>query len=185
MSVPIGGGAPVTVVSGESNPRGVVVDSTSIYWATLACAGDGGVCAGAVRKAPLDGLPDGGAVSTLASGQPLSLAVDAKSVYWTNAGTQANGYGDGSVMSVPIGGGTVVTLATGQNNPYGIAVDADTVFWTTLGGTVMSVPIGGGAANTLASGQLFPLAIARDPASVYWTDRGTGTNGSVMKLTLE
>lgn len=185
MSVPVGGGQPTTLVSGEDNPQALVVDGTSVYWATLDCPGDGGACDGAVRKAPRDGIPDGGAATTLASGRPVSLAADATSVYWTNAGTQANGYADGAVMSVPLDGGTVTTVAGGQNTPYGIAVDGTSVYWTTLSGTVMSAPLGGGAATTLASGQLFPLATAVDAASVYWTDRGADDGGSVMKLTLE
>jgi hypothetical protein len=51
---------------------------------------------GTVNKAPIDG----GAVTTLASGLsgPLSIALDATFVYWTNS---ASGMGDGSVVKLP------------------------------------------------------------------------------------
>ena len=48
------------------------------------------------------------------------LAVDATAVYWAS----------GSVMSVPLGGGTPVMLASGVLTPHDIAVDATCVYWT-------------------------------------------------------
>jgi DNA-binding beta-propeller fold protein YncE len=59
--------------------------------------------------------------------------VDATSVYWANNG-------GGTVMKVPISGGTPTTLASGQTTPWGIAVDATSVYWTNYGGgTVMKL----------------------------------------------
>jgi hypothetical protein len=72
-------------------------------------------------------------------GLPFAIAVDATSVYWTNA---ASGDLGGAVMRVPVGGGTPSTIASRQDQPYDIAVDATSVYWTTsAGGTVMKLRV--------------------------------------------
>lgn len=54
------------------------------------------------------------------------LATDGKNVYWTEKTT-------GKVRSVPVAGGTVVDVATGQLAPTQIAVDASGVYWVNQG----------------------------------------------------
>lgn len=65
----------------------------------------------------------------------------------------------GTVNEVPLGGGTVTTLATGQREPWFVAVDSTHIYWANYGdehipdGSVDEVPLGGGNATTLASHQ--------------------------------
>lgn len=92
-------------------------------------------------------------------------------------------------MSVPIGGGTPVTLASGGYRLAGIALDATTVYWTSADthsvcgpdGAVMKVLLGGGTLTTIASGQ-DASSLAVDATSVYWPN-GRGPDGTVVKFT--
>ncbi len=106
--------------------------------------------------------------------RPSAVAADDKAVYWTNYASS------GSVVAVPLAGGSPKTLAEKQNLPDGIAVDNGTVYWTTGKGSIMSVPSSGGKLKTLASGQSHPSAITAKGDSVYWVNQTS--NGSVMSV---
>jgi hypothetical protein len=111
-------------------------------------------------------------VTLATSPDPRFLVVDAKNVYWTDDGDGSSG---GAVLSVPIDGGTVTTLATGLVSPGGIAVDASNVYWVDFGvlnppGDVMKVALGGGTPVTLATSSGTPTHMTIDANNVYWTD---------------
>lgn len=129
---------------------------------------------------------------------PAALVVDATSVYWANyIGSTPSGAG--SIVKVPIAGGSTLTLASGLTYPDDIAVDESNVYFITKGvtspsqtGAVMRVPLAGGASTTLWSAPLDPLdagvtlrpeGIAVDANNVYWTTtEANGPTGAVMKM---
>jgi hypothetical protein len=117
---------------------------------------------------------------TLVSGQdPIDFAVDATHIYWANKDTDYSQ----SMRKMPVAGGAVTTLASGQLNTIQLTLDASYVYWTGgINSDVMKVPLGGGAVTTLASGQEFPIGIAVDAARVYWASK---TNpGTVRSMPL-
>lgn len=165
---------PTVLVQGQLGPYGIVASNGNVYWAN---EGTGTGQNGSVMGCSVSHCFR--TLATLATGgEPIAVAVDAKSVYWTTYG--------GKVMKVSLSGGQPVTLASGQHGPFEIQVDATSVYWTNTnnylpGGGVMKMPIGGGQPVTLASGQDVPYAVAVDGANVYWTDYYSGT---VMKCAL-
>jgi len=146
---------------------------------------------GRVMKVPVDG----GAPVTLASGFSGGppggalggIAVNTSSVYWISQGYAPPGCTPcffGGVGQVPLGGGSVTTLAAIGGSA--IAVDRTSVYYYGVRtsplpwvGEVVAAPLDGGSPSTLALAS--PGAIAVDSTNVYWTD---GAALAVLKVRL-
>lgn len=155
------GGQPIDLVTGASNPAGLAVNKTSLFYAQVQVAG-------AIWRFDLAATSKS---VVLAPGQaaPQAVVLDATRAYWPNH------VASGSIMAVPLAGGTPVALATQESGPISLAVDATTAYWTNYeGGSVRKIALTGTGATALnlATLQSKPFGIRLDDTHVYWATGG-------------
>jgi hypothetical protein len=181
------GGSVVATLPGGGGVYDLATDGVNVYW----------VWNGTVYQCAVTGC--GSSPLALASGQdaPETIATDGVSVYWGNAANS----GMGSICSVHVGGGTVVTLATG-GQPTEIALGASGsvyangappghasyVFWTDDGASeLLGCPVAGcsppSSPSIIASGLDTPIGIATDGSSIYFSSFDP-TNGGIYSCAL-
>lgn len=130
--VPKDGGPSIAVYSiANTEPWGVAVDSSRVYW-TLPNFALGGTSA--VMSAPLPG----GTPTTLVTNVPgpMSIAVSSATVYWATSGQDA-------IQSVPIEGGSASTVVSDANGASALAVDGNNLYWCNADG-IYQEPLAGG-----------------------------------------
>ncbi len=135
----------------------LAVDDANVYWVAAGQNPEQSVLLQAGRA--------GGPVVTLAHAEPWEIATDGQFVYWGDTIT-------GAVNRVPVGGGTVTTVATAAGTRC-IAVDDVNVYWTNDLG-VFVAPKGGGTSTMLAArvGDFGTGSIVLDSENVYWGGLG-------------
>jgi hypothetical protein len=118
---------------------------------------------GAVARADLDGT----AINTRfirARRRPQGVAVDAKHVYWTNAGSigRANLRGRGAKQH----------FISGLDHPRSLAVDSGHIYWTTgpNGGIGRANLDGSGVDPHFITGLRNPLGVTVNAAHIYWAE---------------
>ncbi|HSQ63461.1 MAG TPA: hypothetical protein VLM85_09620 [Polyangiaceae bacterium] len=180
------GGSPSTLQTPAAFPTAVALDAHNVYWVESGVAP--GFNNGTVRALPQDGglpvvLADGGFAWS-----PGYLAIDDSFVYWT---AEVQVQAQGVVGRVPLGGGTMETIATTSHIPTSIVLDAENVYWVEWSqqrdsATIAAASHSGANPRTLWSGQgLIPFDLAIDGTALYWTeDLDAGGVGRVMKLSL-
>ncbi len=208
-SVPVGGGNPTTLATGQTQPSALAVDAAHIYWSTqtslmMAPVG-GGSATTLVSNAPDIGQlvasagrvygntptsifaasPEApstslGSIVTGASG-PLNLAMESSQPFWSTAASSATSF-DGALLTQVPGSSTTTTVASGLGDCGGLAVGADALYFADMTrGLVMKVPSAGGTPVTLASKQASPGNVVVDATSIYWTNSDDDT---LMKMPL-
>jgi hypothetical protein len=134
---PVDGGSPETIdpLSTATDVGYVAVDDERVYYAYGISNGDGRVYS--VPKATPNGPKEQYGTANKAS---LGVAVDATTLYWTNAGTfdaqtNVNNH-DGSIMACPkagCGGNPPTVLETGILWPLTLGVDGDAIYYLVFG----------------------------------------------------
>lgn len=170
-------------ITGEvgTQPAGIALDSTSVYYATKVTGG------GEAESVPLDG----GAVSVLGADTYAGITVDNANVYWTG------GYASPTVSQNVKGGNpsTVQIIASGGalTCPLHLVSDGNNVYFLDQGtntsgtyiadaGALYRVPVGNSAPlpPAIVIGLTDPQGIVEDATAIYWVTGGT--SGLVMKL---
>jgi hypothetical protein len=104
------------------------------------------------------------------------MVAGAGQLFWLTNTTQG-----GALLSMPVGGGTPLVLASSLPTTYSLAVDSTHVYWADAadgGGRVNSVPLAGGAAVTIIDGTV-------DPGGSPWINiavRGPARAGRIARL---
>jgi hypothetical protein len=171
----------------------IAVQNNRLYWTDIG---------GALSTVPVGG----GAPQVLASGfgKLGGLAVDDSNVYfaetcsatdascpYTGLGTAAT-VGTGRLLSVPIAGGAVTTLATQQLNPTSVVIDTGNIYWISSGtygkdtpapnGSVLTMSKAGAVPTVLVAGELAPGSLRLQGTSLYWVNASGESAIAIRKL---
>lgn len=156
------GSNPAPTFISTSNPCGIAVNATHIYWASR-----GG---NMIRRANLDGT---GVVDIAPASQPCGVAVDDSFVYWANF----NGGAGTTIGRAGLdGGGPVQNYVTGADDPCGVAVDSTHVYWanstpSTIGRAPKANPAA--ADQNFITGASQPCGVAVNATHIYWANAFT------------
>jgi hypothetical protein len=171
LKAPLSGGAPVTLWAGGGGAAvwggatAVAVGGGRVFYAGIPASTGGAL----LMTVPIGGGTPSVVFTPTGGNSIWVLATDADSVYFTTT--------DGVVGQMPLHGGALLTLATGQGNALStLATDAHFVYWGTYAGDLVKTPIGGGKLMMLASGQNPVTSVAVDADNVYWAN----SSGTVM-----
>lgn len=155
-SVPIGGGATNTLISGvQSNLAPIAVDEANVYVADR----------WTVKKVPIGG----GQIEQLAiAGSYIrSIVTDGTSVYWSEDPTS-------NVAKVPVIGGAPASLGGGSGPAGPVVVVGKSVYWMDSFATIKQVSTNGGMVTLIATGLPFLSDLTVDNTFAYVSEHDSG-----------
>lgn len=158
------GGYVTILTSVEGQTTGFSGDDMHLYWARFGDVGE----TSAIFECPIGG---GGATMLATAENPWGIVVVGSFLYWgdgmQNAPISAH---SATIKRVPIAGGNVDTVLTGQDVPLHLTAEGSHLYWLSLGsGRVMRANLDGQDLVTLAetSSKAFG-GIAVSNGMVYW-----------------
>jgi hypothetical protein len=153
---------PLTIASGQSFPRALIVGDGSIFWATSDKLLTAPVSGGAMTLVAQDKAPT----------NSWELALDATDIYWT---------GDYISRTVISGGGAIEKLTANQpQNSTWLALSAQFLYFTdTAMGTIVKYDLTTKMTSTVVTGQDATTFLTLSGNDLLWA-----TSAAVMKKTL-
>lgn len=171
----------------NGSPGQIVVDGNDVFFVDQYNA--------AIRKMPLDGVPDAGAPAPFANGIPYAwgLAIAGADLVWSSRGTFVAGDGgpggftaaDGVIYAAPKDGSAMPRILAGaQKEPLGVAADTTGIYWVNArGNELLKLAPGASAPTLVASGLPAPWGLTMDDTHVYITCIGFAAGeGSVVRV---
>lgn len=110
VSMPVAGGATSTIATGETEPYGVTANADSYFWINLLHNAQGtpaSTDSSVIMRRPRDLSTEATAIA--GTDDALSFVLDDAALYWTTGNTK-------ELLTVPLAGGEVATLATDWGN---------------------------------------------------------------------
>jgi hypothetical protein len=158
-------------IEGASNPQGIAVNATNVYWANA-----GGFAeARGIGRAEIDGggveqgfIPAGGN-----GAKPYGVALSPTHIYFSISEDDADA---GFIVSVPLTGGPEKFLGAGKEGIRGVALDSGHVYWATqseeaIGRANLELQEASREKEFIAlEGK--PNGLAVDAAHLYWATNG-------------
>lgn len=180
MSVPLAGGTASTLASAVYGPTGIAAAAGKVYWSSTGSGWHNGEI---FSEPPSGGTPTGIAWNT---GLPANLVINSTSAFWTAQLMYNYLTGEpqvSAVLTVPLGGGTVTTLAatpvSSASEVSGPMAADDASLYYVLGG-IVRLPLNGAQPVMVAPNT--PLEMTVDATSLYWIEQD-GSQTNVMMLT--
>jgi hypothetical protein len=179
-----GTGAVQNLVEGGSQPHGVAVDATHIYWTNVLNTSTG---AGTIGRANLDGT---GINQNFITGvSPTGgLAVDGGHLYWGNVdNSRTDAFGIPATIARANLDGTGIdqNFITGADSVSGIALDAAHLYWANRDKfTIGRASLDGTGVNqnfVNIGSRVFPSGVAVDSGHIYWV----GADGPLGRANID
>jgi hypothetical protein len=151
------------LASSLSGAQGLAVDDTNVWF------GESGIAVGntssGLRRVP----KNGGSITHVTDGAAIvSIALTPADVWFSTGDVKSS---NGALLHVPIGGGTPVTVSSGDTTPIELHIAGSTVYYIASGDeidTITSVPLAGGTPTSLQTADFFSEALAIDDCSIYF-----------------
>lgn len=132
------GGEPVVLAENQPEPYALAVDGAHVYWVNGLPTNQTDHSSNPINRVAIAGGETVAIADDLAA---VTLVADATHLYWSTVLWYGLAEPAGAVRRIPLAGGEVEDLATGQQSAWALALADTMVYWANAGDyTINSVP---------------------------------------------